>query len=93
MTPNPFSFYDTESAAYFLNLGFWHGVNSAAPTTVATSIYPQVSNLPFRYNQLAPRIGLAYHLNRPNLVIRAAAGVFYDAAVGSLVSNENPLNV
>jgi hypothetical protein len=46
-----------------------------------------------RYTQFAPRVGLAYHLHHPDIVIRAGAGIFYDTQMGSIIANENPLNV
>lgn len=44
-----------------------------------------------RWNQIAPRIGLAYRLKSPDLVFRAGAGLFYDTQIGSIIDNENPL--
>jgi hypothetical protein len=48
---------------------------------------------PTRYTQLAPRIGVAYSL-APDTVVRAGAGVFYDAAFSAATDpvNGTPFN-
>ena len=72
-------------------VSYWHGVGSS-PVAISNSL-PSPSTWPTSYAQLAPRVGLAYHLKSPDLVFRAGAGLFYDTGLGSLVSNTNPLSI
>ncbi|MEI9973159.1 MAG: carboxypeptidase-like regulatory domain-containing protein [Ignavibacteriota bacterium] len=44
---------------------------------------------PMRWRQLAPRFGMAYRLPFGGVVLRAGAGIFYDATLGAAV---NPIN-
>lgn len=44
---------------------------------------------PMRYGQVAPRVGLAYRFPGSGLVLRAGAGLFYDATLGASL---NPVN-
>jgi hypothetical protein len=86
-TPTP---YSISSENYFPLVGYWFGVGTS-PVQVANSPASTVSNWPIRYNQLAPRVGLAYYLGHFGIVVRAGAGIFYDTQMGSIISNENPL--
>ncbi len=76
-------------ANFFETVGYWRGPGTApqnTPLSVNTT-----SNWPMRYDQFAPRMGIAYHLARPDVVVRAGVGSFYDTQMGSIVANENPL--
>ena len=66
--------------------GFWDGttwrtaqsgdINGAAPW-------------PMRYNQFAPRIGIAWRIPQLDFVVRAGGGIFYDPSLGASI---NPIN-
>ncbi len=72
--------------------GYWNGVGSA-PVQLRYP-YPIIeSSWPSHWGQVAPRLGVAYHLRSPNIVLRAGAGLFYDTGLGSIISNTNPLNI
>jgi len=73
-------------------VGYWSGAG-ATPVQVRNLFYSPRANWPLRLGQVAPRVGLAYHLKSPDLVFRAGAGLFYDTGLGSLVSNTNPLAI
>jgi hypothetical protein len=76
----------------FFYVGYWHGVGSD-PVKVNPNLSGyNGSNWPMRYGQFAPRLGIAYHLKSPNVVLRAGTGLFYDTQMASIISNENPLN-
>lgn len=66
--------------------GLWDG------TTWATTYSGKINGnapWPMRYGQLAPRIGLAYRMPTSSLVLRAAAGIFYDTALGTAINSVN----
>jgi hypothetical protein len=66
--------------------GLWTGEDWQ---TVQTGVENGTAPWPMRYGQIAPRIGMAYRTPMPGLVIRAGAGLFYDATLGASV---NPMN-
>jgi len=72
-------------------IGYWTGIGSK-PVALSYSDGLTAVKWPVRFNQIAPRIGIAYHLHRPDIMIRAGAGIFYDTQMGSIIANENPLN-
>jgi hypothetical protein len=78
----------------FFAVGSWNGPGTAFQP--AGALYGlNSSNWPMNYKQFAPRVGLAYHFKRADVVFRAGAGVFYDDALGSLLYavNLSPLNM
>ena len=87
-TPTPYS-YGSQTTSYPY-VGYWSGTGTE-PVQLAENIYPNGPIWPMRYNQFAPRVGVAYYLRRPDVVIRAGAGIFYDTQMASIISNENPL--
>jgi len=72
-------------------IGYWNGIGFQ-PIGLSASDGLTAGKWPVRFNQIAPRIGIAYHLTHPNIMIRAGAGIFYDTQTASIISNENPLN-
>ncbi len=76
----------------FFGASSWNGIGSA-PVYVPYAYLFTPASWPSHYGQLAPRFGLAYHLESPDVVLRAGAGLFYDTGLGSIVSNTNPLNI
>jgi hypothetical protein len=90
-TPSPYIGFANDSP-FYPYIAAWHGIGSAL-VPVASFASAGGSRWPMRYRQFAPRIGFAYHLHHPDIVIRAGAGIFYDTQMGSLISNENPLSV
>ncbi len=82
------------SATGLAAAGAWSGPNTAFQPAGGFSALNE-SNWTWHYTQFAPRLGLAYHFKRPDLVFRAGAGVFYDDALGSLLFavNLSPLNM
>ncbi len=92
VTP-PFNTYSNDSLPYFPYVGSWNGVG-IAPLQLGSISLPDGSRWPMRYTQFAPRIGLAYHLPAPDVILRAGAGIFYDTGLGSVIdpANVNPLD-
>jgi hypothetical protein len=85
---------NTPSTTGLFAVGSWNGPGTAFQP--AGEFYGlDESNWRLHYTQFAPRFGLAYHFKRPDLVLRAGAGVFYDDALGSLLYavNLSPLNM
>ena len=76
-------------ASFFI--GYWNGVGST-PVQISDSLSPSTS-WPIGYGQVEPRVGLAYHLKSPDLVLRAGSGLFYDTGLGAIIGNTNPLNI
>jgi hypothetical protein len=79
------------NAIYYPYIGTWNGVASI-PSQLGGVIYSPGPKWPQKLTQFAPRLGFAYRLKSPEIIIRAGIGVFYDTALGSLVANLNPLN-
>jgi hypothetical protein len=77
----------------FESVGSWNGYGTV-PDQVNGLAFLNQFYWPRRYGQIAPRLGLAYHLKIPDVVLRAGAGIFYDTALGSLIYpvNLSPLN-
>ncbi len=70
--------------AFFPMFGTCYGPESDfSPANTDASVF--LSYWPMRFAQLAPRLGLAYRLKNPDVVVRAGGGIFYDTALGSLV--------
>ena len=84
----------TISPTYLNSIGTWTGPG-AAPTN-GSGGFAGLGELTWiaNYKQFAPRVGLAYRLRGPGLVLRAGGGIFYETALGSLVHpvNLSPLN-
>jgi hypothetical protein len=78
--------------ASFFDVGYWRGLGSS-PVFFPNGISANDSSWPTRYTQFSPRLGLAYHFRRPNVILRAGAGLFYDTGLASIISNSNPLNI
>lgn len=72
------------SENYVNLIGKWAGPGTPVSTNGDLPPLNQ-SSWPMSYTQLAPRVGLAYRLRRPALTLRAAAGIFYETALGSLI--------
>lgn len=66
--------------------GLWSG---SGWVTAHTGNINGTAPWPLRYGQLEPRIGLAYRLPVPGLVLRAGGGLFYDTTLGASI---NPIN-
>jgi hypothetical protein len=90
---NPFDTFYNYPSSYFPYVGYWNGLGTQ-PREVGNVFLSSGFRWPMRYGQFAPRIGLAYHLKAPDLVLRAGAGIFYDTGLGSAIdpANVNPLN-
>ncbi|MGH9622436.1 MAG: hypothetical protein ACRD45_22360, partial [Bryobacteraceae bacterium] len=71
----------------------WNGPG-ATPHRIGSYAGLDLSKWRMRYTQIAPRLGLAYRLKKPDLVLRGGAGIFYDDALGSLIHpvNLSPFN-
>jgi hypothetical protein len=66
--------------------GFWNG------TTWQTAQSGDINGTapwPMRYNQFAPRFGLAWRIRQSDFVLRAGGGIFYDPSLGASI---NPIN-
>jgi len=76
-------------------IGYWRGVGTqpVSLSNFAGVLSPTFSYWPTRYGQVSPRIGLAYHLKFPDIILRAGGGLFYDTGLGAIIANTNPLNV
>jgi hypothetical protein len=76
------------------SVGQWNGPGTTPSNVLSIEHINNHINWPMRYSQIAPRFGLAYHWNRPRIVLRAGAGLFYDDALGSLIDpvNLSPLS-
>ncbi|MBV9156746.1 MAG: hypothetical protein JO097_10835, partial [Acidobacteriaceae bacterium] len=83
-------------SGYRTNVSFgpWNGPGTSFNPAFILNDINQIVNWPMRYGQIAPRLGLAYHLKRPDLIFRVGAGLFYDDALGSLIDpvNLSPLS-
>lgn len=66
--------------------GLWSG---SKWTSVGSGNAVGEAPWPMRYNQLAPRLGVAYTLPKSALILRAGAGIFYDTTLGLAV---DPIN-
>jgi len=92
LTISPFTAGTINNSVSYNLLGIWPGVG--APSTIVSDFAPETgSKWPRSYTQFAPRIGVAYHLRGPDLILRAGAGIFYDSQMGSIIGNESALNI
>lgn len=66
--------------------GLWNGADWQVTHSGNVNV---AAPWPMRYSQVAPRIGAAYRLPMLRLVLRAGAGVFYDATLGAAI---NPIH-
>jgi hypothetical protein len=93
VTPSSFSpGYGVYAPANYFNVGYWRGLGSQ-PVLFPNGIAANDSTWPTRYTQFSPRLGLAYHFRRPNVILRAGVGLFYDTGLASVISNIDPLNI
>lgn len=82
-------------SAYTTGFSFGQWSEAETPAILSQGLYNvNRINWPMRYGQIAPRFGAAYHLKKPDAVLRVGAGLFYDDALGSLIDpvNLSPLS-
>jgi hypothetical protein len=81
------------SESFITSFGTWAGPGTAANLSGLGAVLGK-STWSMNYRQLAPRFGLEYRLRAPALVLKAAGGLFYETALGSLINpvNLSPLN-
>ncbi len=85
---------NTPSGTGLFAVGSWNGPGTPFQPVEGFAALNQ-SSLPMHYNQIAPRLGLAYRFKKSDAIFRAGAGIFYDDAIGSLLYavNLSPLNM
>ncbi|MGH9438804.1 MAG: TonB-dependent receptor domain-containing protein, partial [Terriglobia bacterium] len=85
---------DTALGSSFTSIDAWHGPGTGVRQIAGITGFLNLSNWQMHYTQIAPRLGLAYHLRKADLVLRAGGGLFYDDAIQSLIHpvSLSPLN-
>jgi hypothetical protein len=88
VTPPP-SLTSSFLSTYFPYVGYWSGAGTTPVPIGQNLFYRTNSNWSVNYAQLAPRLGIAYHWKKPDLMLRGGGGTFFDTSFASAINASN----